>query len=63
MDKRISPDVPASVADDVARALAEDIADGDRTASLIPAETQLETRVISRENAVLSGKPWFLESL
>jgi nicotinate-nucleotide pyrophosphorylase (carboxylating) len=50
------------VADDVARALREDLGDGDRTASLIPADTKLETRVISREAAVLCGSPWFRET-
>lgn len=50
------------VAGDVSRALAEDIGDGDRTAALIPLETQLETRVISRETAVLCGGPWFTET-
>lgn len=50
------------VADDVARALAEDLGDGDRTAALIPADARLETRVISRETAVLCGAPWFTET-
>jgi nicotinate-nucleotide pyrophosphorylase (carboxylating) len=59
MDIPASPD---SVSSDVARALAEDIADGDCTASLIPQETALETRVISREHAVLAGRPWFDET-
>jgi len=51
--------VPDCVADDVARALAEDMGDGDCTASLIPADTYLKTRVICREHAVLAGRPWF----
>jgi len=50
------------VADDVARALREDVGDGDRTANLIPADTELDTRVISREAAVLCGRPWFEET-
>ena len=62
MDAADSPVAPGSVRSDVARALKEDIADGDRTASLIPVETQLETRVICRETAVLSGRPWFDET-
>jgi nicotinate-nucleotide pyrophosphorylase (carboxylating) len=62
MDAADSPVAPGSVRSDVARALEEDIADGDRTASLIPVETQLETRVICRETAVLSGRPWFDET-
>lgn len=54
-----APPAPDVVADDVARALAEDLGDGDRTAMLIPADARLETRVISRETAVLCGAPWF----
>jgi nicotinate-nucleotide pyrophosphorylase (carboxylating) len=50
------------VTDDVARALREDVGDGDRTANLIPADTELDTRVISREAAVLCGRPWFEET-
>lgn len=52
---------PACVADDVSRALAEDIGDGDLTVSLIKPDTSLSTRVITREAAVLSGRPWFQE--
>jgi nicotinate-nucleotide pyrophosphorylase (carboxylating) len=58
----VSAIAPEFVSSDVARALEEDIADGDRTADLIPQDTQLETRVISRENAVLAGRPWFDET-
>ncbi len=43
----------------VALALAEDIGGGDLTAALIPELTQAEATVISRENAVLCGTPWF----
>ena len=50
------------VADDVGRALREDLGDGDCTASLIPATSALRTRVICRENAVLCGRPWFEET-
>jgi len=50
------------VSSDVARALEEDLADGDRTAGLIPEDAQLETRVISREQAILAGRPWFDET-
>jgi len=57
------PPPPAEVvASDVSRALREDLGDGDRTAALIPAEATLETRVISRENSVLCGSPWFNET-
>jgi nicotinate-nucleotide pyrophosphorylase (carboxylating) len=53
---------PDGVASDVSRALREDIGSGDCTAALIPADTVLDTRVISRESAVLSGSPWFAET-
>ena len=56
------PDIPQTVSADVANALAEDVADGDCTASLIAAGAMLETRVISRESAVLAGRPWFDET-
>ena len=55
------PDVDL-VRDDVARALAEDIGDGDCTASLIPANRSLATRVVCREDAVLAGRAWFDEA-
>jgi nicotinate-nucleotide pyrophosphorylase (carboxylating) len=50
------------VTDDVSRALREDMGDGDRTADLIPADIEFDTRVISREAAVLCGRPWFEET-
>jgi len=45
----------------VASALAEDIGSGDITAMLIPEGTQAQATVISREHAVLCGRPWFDE--
>ncbi len=55
------PAAPAeeAVADDVARALAEDVGPGDLTAGLLPPGAMLETRVICREDAVFCGRPWF----
>ncbi len=52
------PTPPACVADDVARALAEDIGSGDLTASLIAPDRQATARVIVRESAVICGQPW-----
>lgn len=46
------------VSQDVADALIEDLGDGDKTANLIDADQQLETRVISREQAIICGRPW-----
>lgn len=62
MNDLLQPPPAEQVADDVSRALAEDIGDGDRTAALIPPATRLATRVISRETAVLCGGPWFNET-
>ena len=42
----------------VALALAEDIGDGDLTASLIPALQQANATIISREDAVICGIDW-----
>jgi len=58
----VLPPPSDTVSDDVARALKEDLGDGDRTAALIAPEAQLETRVICRESAVLAGFPWFQET-
>ena len=57
----IKPDPPAvdDVRRDVERALAEDFGSGDATADLLPADAQAQARVITREDAVLAGRPWF----
>lgn len=47
------------VLSDVARALAEDAGSGDLTAQLIPAAQTARARVVSREPAVVAGRPWF----
>jgi nicotinate-nucleotide pyrophosphorylase (carboxylating) len=47
------------IADNVKKALAEDIGAGDLTASLIPEDKVLSASVISREDAVLCGMQWF----
>ena len=44
---------------DVARALAEDVGNGDLTAQLLPAAQIAHARIITRENAVIAGRPWF----
>jgi nicotinate-nucleotide pyrophosphorylase (carboxylating) len=44
---------------DVARALEEDVGSGDLTALLIPATKTARARVITREPAVIAGRPWF----
>lgn len=47
------------IAADVQRALAEDVGDGDLTASLVPAEAQAVARVICREPTLVCGQAWF----
>lgn len=57
----ISPPSSAEVADDVARALAEDLGSGDITAALIDAGRESAAEVRSREAAILCGRAWFDE--
>jgi len=45
----------------VANALAEDVGSGDLTAALVPADRTGRATVITREHAVLCGRPWFDE--
>src|SRR6187397_176026 len=42
----------------VREALAEDVGSGDITAKLIPTNTRGRAFVITREDAVLCGRPW-----
>lgn len=60
------PKLPSDLADQVRRAIAEDVgpADGpgDITAKLIPAETRATATIISRETATLCGTPWVNET-
>ncbi|MEE9423461.1 MAG: carboxylating nicotinate-nucleotide diphosphorylase [Methylococcales bacterium] len=44
---------------DINTSFAEDIGSGDLTAQLIPQQTQASAQVISREHAVICGRPWF----
>lgn len=51
---------PASDIEPMVRAaLSEDVGDGDRTATLIAEDAQVQATVISRESAVLCGTAWF----
>ncbi len=52
---------PPDLAEQVARALAEDVGTGDLTAALVPAGRTGRATVITREAAVLCGQPWFDE--
>ncbi len=53
---------PGCISADVERALAEDLGDGDCSASLVPVAQILKTRVICREQGVLAGQAWFDET-
>jgi nicotinate-nucleotide pyrophosphorylase (carboxylating) len=52
------PATPPDLAEQVARALAEDVGSGDLTAALVPAGRAGRATVITRESAVLCGQPW-----
>lgn len=52
------PQIPADVELTVQRALAEDIGSGDITAQLVPVNEQAQAQVISRQTAVICGRPW-----
>jgi len=56
-----APKLPDDVAENVRRALAEDVGAGDLTAGLVSPQAQAEARVITREDAVLCGTAWFDE--
>jgi nicotinate-nucleotide pyrophosphorylase (carboxylating) len=53
---------PADLADQVAAALREDIGSGDVTARLVPEDQRISGRVVTREDAVLCGRPWAEET-
>ena len=54
--------LPADLAEQVARALREDVGSGDVTASLIAADAQAQAHVLCREPAVLCGASWVDET-
>ena len=56
--KHLSAETLRDIPHSVARALKEDIGGGDITAQLIPEEKQATAVVISREAAVICGRPW-----
>jgi nicotinate-nucleotide pyrophosphorylase (carboxylating) len=53
---------PADLAKQVAEALREDIGGGDVTAKLVPEDQKVGGRVVTREDAVLCGRPWAEET-
>jgi nicotinate-nucleotide pyrophosphorylase (carboxylating) len=56
------PEIPKDLESQVAAALREDIGNGDVTARLVPATQQVRGRVITREDAVVCGRPWVDET-
>jgi nicotinate-nucleotide pyrophosphorylase (carboxylating) len=56
--RSITPPDPAAVADDVARALAEDLGSGDVTTALLP-DGPDRAYLLCKEAAVVCGRPWF----
>ena len=56
------PLAPEIIHGDVRQALAEDIGSGDVTANLIDATTAARARVVTREDAIVCGRPWFDEA-
>ncbi|HTX06184.1 MAG TPA: carboxylating nicotinate-nucleotide diphosphorylase [Steroidobacteraceae bacterium] len=59
-----APDLapPADLPEQVAAALREDIGSGDVTAQLVPETQRVRGRLITREQAVLCGRPWAEET-
>ena len=54
--------LPADLATQVEAALREDVGGGDVTAALVPAAQQVRGAVVTREAAVLCGRPWAEET-
>jgi nicotinate-nucleotide pyrophosphorylase (carboxylating) len=52
------PEPPRDLPEQVEAALREDIGGGDVTAALVPAAQRVRGNVITRESAVLAGRPW-----
>lgn len=51
-------DLADLAAQDVARALAEDVGSGDLTAALVDPDRLARARILAREDAVICGTPW-----
>jgi nicotinate-nucleotide pyrophosphorylase (carboxylating) len=57
LDKLLLDDLTQSVA----TALAEDVGSGDLTARLVPTDQQAKASILSRQECILCGQPWFDE--
>src|SRR3984893_10286260 len=56
------PPLPSDLPQQVAAALAEDVGSGDVSAELVPATQHVTGKVITREQAILCGRPWVTET-
>jgi nicotinate-nucleotide pyrophosphorylase (carboxylating) len=54
--------IPKDIEAQVAAALREDVGAGDVTAKLVPEQQRARARLITREDAVLCGRPWATET-
>ncbi|MCB5206009.1 carboxylating nicotinate-nucleotide diphosphorylase [Methylovorus mays] len=57
-DLRLPTDLQSAIQRNLEAAIAEDIAGGDLTASLVPADQHAHATLISREPAIVCGIPW-----
>ena len=55
-------ELPADLGSQVAAALREDLGSGDVTAQLVPPDQRVRGRIITREDAILCGRPWVDET-
>lgn len=54
----LTPELEDAIKRNIEAAIAEDIASGDLTASLVPADQHARATLISRESAIICGIPW-----
>jgi nicotinate-nucleotide pyrophosphorylase (carboxylating) len=62
MPEAVTPKVPRDLDGQVAAALREDVGTGDVTADLVPIHQQVRGHVVTREDAILCGRPWVDET-
>jgi len=53
---------PSDLSAQIALALREDVGSGDVTAELVPATQRVSGKVVTREDAILCGRPWVTET-
>lgn len=58
MQQAASSSLEQAIRKNASNALAEDVGDGDLTASLLPAAALARATIITREAVVLAGRPW-----